>query len=306
MKITLVIMAAGMGSRFGGGIKQLEQVGPNGEILMDYSIHDAIQAGFGKIVFVIRRDIEQAFKTIIGDRIELLCARAGVEVAYAYQELDDLPGGFSVPEGRAKPWGTCHAVLACRDVVDGPFAVINADDYYGKETYRAAYRFLSNSDGGCDFCMVGFVLKNTLSENGGVSRAVCIMDDDHNLERVEETRGIMRVGDRVLSDSGRVLDPEGYISMNIWGLTPQVFPLLQREFEAFLSAPDTDLLKGELVLPVFFNRLLSTGEITVKMLPTNDSWMGVTFKEDVPKVKADLHRLIQAGEYSADLFSDLI
>lgn len=306
MKVTLVIMAAGMGSRFGGGIKQLERVGPNGEILMDYSIHDAIQAGFGRIVFIIRRDIEQAFKQVIGDRVEQQCARMGVDVAYAYQEMTDLPCGFSVPEGRAKPWGTCHAVLACRNVVDGPFAVINADDYYGKETYRAVYRFLSQSDGGRDFCMVGFVLKNTLSDNGGVSRAVCITDEEGQLKRVEETRGIKRVGDKVVSDTGRVLDPEGYISMNIWGVTPQVFPLLQREFEAFLSAPDTDIIKGELVLPVFFNRLLITGEITVKMLPTQDSWMGVTFKEDVPTVKADLNRLIEAGEYNADLFSDLI
>ena len=180
MKTTLVIMAAGIGSRYGGGIKQLAAVGPNGEILMDYSIHDAIEAGFDKIVFIIRRDIEEAFREVIGDRIEKVCAGLGVEVAYAYQALDDLPEGAQLPEGRSKPWGTGQAVLACRDILHEPFAVINADDYYGKQAYVNLHDFLVQYDAPKPgrLCMAGFVLKNTLSDNGAVTRGICKMNDE--------------------------------------------------------------------------------------------------------------------------------
>ena len=192
MKTALLIMAAGIGSRFGGGIKQLEKVGPGGEIIMDYSIHDAIAAGFDRIVFVIRRDIEKDFREIIGDRIERICQKAGVEVAYGFQELSDLPAGFSVPEGRGKPWGTGQAVLAARDVIREPFAVINADDYYGRAAFRRLHDFLCVPRSDREFCMAGFILKNTLSDNGAVTRGVCRVDEKGFLTDVEETSEIVK------------------------------------------------------------------------------------------------------------------
>ena len=189
-KATLVVMAAGIGSRFGGGIKQLEPVGPSGEIIMDYSIHDAIKAGFNKIVFVIRKDIEDDFRQIIGNRIEKICEAAGVEVAYAFQSLDKLPAGYDVPQGRTKPWGTGQAVLVAKDVVNEPFAVINADDYYGKEAFVSIHNFLVNEVENNKFCMAGFVLKNTLSDNGAVTRGICQSDEDGYLTKIVETSGI--------------------------------------------------------------------------------------------------------------------
>ena len=222
MKTTLVIMAAGIGSRFGGGIKQLAAVGPNGEIIMDYSIHDAIEAGFNKIVFIIRHDIEQAFREAIGDRIERICAGLGVELGYAFQELDALPAGVSVPEGRTKPWGTGQAVLACKDQLDGPFAVINADDYYGKEAFVQLYNFLQGYDAAKpgELCMAGFVLKNTLSDNGAVTRGICRMDENAFLTGVDETSGIEKTADGGAAAGGRAIDAESLVSMNMWGLTP--------------------------------------------------------------------------------------
>ena len=212
-KISLVIMAAGIGSRFGGGIKQLEPVGPNGEIIMDYSIYDAIAAGFNKIIFIIRKDIEKDFKEVIGNRIEKICKKLNVEIHYAYQELKNIPSNFKVPEERKKPWGTGQAVLTCKKIIEEPFAVINADDYYGKDSFKKIYEFLSKTDN--EFCMVGFKLKNTLSDNGGVTRGICQVDENNYLTEIVETSNIIKIGERAFADNKEV-NIESSVSMNMW------------------------------------------------------------------------------------------
>lgn len=307
MKTTLVIMAAGIGSRFGGGIKQLAAVGPNGEIIMDYSIHDAIEAGFNKIVFIIRHDIEQAFREAIGDRIERICAGLGVELGYAFQELDALPAGVSVPEGRTKPWGTGQAVLACKDQLDGPFAVINADDYYGKEAFVQLYNFLQGYDAAKpgELCMAGFVLKNTLSDNGAVTRGICRMDENAFLTGVDETSGIEKTADGGAAAGGQAIDAESLVSMNMWGLTPGFVGMLQDGFVEFFGNIAGNELKAEYLLPIFIDELLKAGKVTVKVLPTHDRWFGVTYQEDKPVVIESFAKLIEAGVYRKDLFSDL-
>ena len=307
MKTTLVIMAAGIGSRFGGGIKQLVAVGPNGEIIMDYSIHDAIEAGFNKIVFIIRHDIEQAFREAIGDRIERICAGLGVELGYAFQELDALPAGVSVPEGRTKPWGTGQAVLACKDQLDGPFAVINADDYYGKEAFVQLYNFLQGYDAAKpgELCMAGFVLKNTLSDNGAVTRGICRMDENAFLTGVDETSGIEKTADGGAAAGGQAIDAESLVSMNMWGLTPGFVGMLQDGFVEFFGNIAGNELKAEYLLPIFIDELLKAGKVTVKVLPTHDRWFGVTYQEDKPVVIESFAKLIEAGVYRKDLFSDL-
>ena len=306
MKTTLVIMAAGIGSRFGGGIKQLAAVGPNGEIIMDYSIHDAIEAGFNKIVFIIRHDIEQAFREAIGDRIERICAGL-VELGYAFQELDALPAGVSVPDGRTKPWGTGQAVLACKDQLDGPFAVINADDYYGKEAFVQLYNFLQGYDAAKpgELCMAGFVLKNTLSDNGAVTRGICRMDENAFLTGVDETSGIEKTADGGAAAGGRAIDAESLVSMNMWGLTPGFVGMLQDGFVEFFGNIAGNELKAEYLLPIFIDELLKAGKVTVKVLPTHDRWFGVTYQEDKPVVIESFAKLIEAGVYRKDLFSDL-
>lgn len=306
MKISLVIMAAGIGSRFKGGIKQLEAVGANGEIIMDYSIHDAIEAGFNKIIFIIREDIKEAFAERIGNRIEEVCKKANVEVAYAYQALDDLPDGFAVPDGRTKPWGTGQAVLACRDSIKEPFAVINADDYYGKEAYQKLYQFLSNTNtaSGTDFCMAGFILKNTLSDNGGVTRGVCKVDGQNMLIGVDETSNIVKTAEGAASE-GRQIDPESFVSMNMWGLTPEFVPMLEAGFVDFLNHIEGNELKAEYLLPIYIDELLQAGKVTVKVLETTDKWFGVTFQEDKEVVIQSFKKLIEDGVYKEDLFSDL-
>ena len=227
-KATLVIMAAGIGSRFGGGIKQLAPVGPNGEIIMDYSIYDAIEAGFDKVVFVIRKDLEQDFKEVIGNRIE-----KQIEVAYAYQEINDIPQKYQEKfTGRTKPWGTGQAILCCKDVVDSPFLVINADDYYGKDAFREAYSYLTSMEdtGKMQICMVSFVLKNTLSENGGVTRGICMVDPDGMLAGITETHNIEKEGDKAVirtDGEAKELDPDSPVSMNMWGLTPEFINILE-------------------------------------------------------------------------------
>ena len=235
MGVSLVIMAAGIGSRFGGGIKQLTPVGPGGEIIIDYSIHDALEAGFDKIVFIIRKDLEKDFKEIIGNRIEKIC-----KVEYVFQELDMLPEGFKKPADRTKPWGTGQAVLCCRDVVKEPFAVINADDYYGKEAFAKVYQYLSShGDTKGEYCMAGFILDNTLSDNGTVTRGVCCVDDRENLVRIDETKGIMRNEDGVIRDEAGNSIPDGtHVSMNMWGLTPEFIDILDQGFRRFLEGLD--------------------------------------------------------------------
>ena len=235
MKTTLIIMAAGIGSRFGTGIKQLAKMSDNGEIIMDYSIYDAKEAGFDKVVFVIRKDIEEEFKAVIGNRIG-----SQIEVEYVYQELTDLPEGFTVPEGRKKPWGTGQAVLACKGLIKEPFAVINADDYYGKESFFKLHDFLEEytPEKPTDFCAAGFILKNTLSENGGVTRGVCQVNENGYLTGIDETKNIVKVGNKAAvqkEDGQEPIDENSHVSMNMWGLTPEFVETLEKDSRNFLK-----------------------------------------------------------------------
>ena len=298
-KATLVIMAAGIGSRFGGGIKQLEPVGPNGEIIMDYSIADAMDAGFVKVVFVIRKDLEKDFKEVIGNRIE-----EKVQVEYAFQELDDIPEqSREVFRERKKPWGTGQAILCCRDVVHEPFLVINADDYYGKEAYREAYKELTSDKEDSDvmnISMVGFILKNTLSENGGVTRGVCKVDEKRMLREIVETHNIIKTdkGAAVkLDEKEEEIDIESPVSMNMWGLQPGFFEILEKGFSEFLSQLNEEDLKSEYLLPTIIGALLKQGKVQVKVLESKDKWFGVTYKEDKEGVVAAIRDLIDKGEY---------
>lgn len=311
MKTTLVIMAAGIGSRFGGGIKQLAPVGLHGEIIMDYSIHDAIEAGFNKIVFIIRKDIKEAFKEAIGDRIEKICVDLDVEIAYAYQELDALPEGIELPAGRTKPWGTGQAVLACKDVLKEPFAVINADDYYGKEAFTKLHDFLVDytPEKANAFCMAGFILKNTLSENGSVTRGVCELNEKGYLTAVHETHNIVKTADGTAADTEdglRAIDPESYVSMNMWGLTPEFIGVLEDGFKEFFETmEDKDILKAEYLLPIYIDELLQADKVSVKVLDSHDKWFGVTYKEDKDYVVKSFAKLIEDGVYAEKLFEDL-
>lgn len=300
MKTTLLIMAAGIGSRFGGGIKQLEPVDAGKHIIMDYSIHDAMEAGFNKVVFIIRKDIEKEFKEVIGDRIEAICSAHGVTVDYAFQDLHRIPG--ELPTGRTKPWGTGQAVLAAKDVLDTPFIVINADDYYGKEGFRTIHEYLVN---GGKSCMAGFVLRNTLSDNGGVTRGICQMDAFHNLTEVIETKNIVKTANGAEAD-GEILNTDSLVSMNMWGLTPEFLEKLEAGFEEFFEKEvPSNPLKSEFLIPTFIGELLTEGKISVKVLRTNDTWYGMTYKEDVPAVKASFRNMLEQGIYKEDLFSDL-
>ena len=303
--MTLLIMAAGIGSRFGGGIKQLAPIDDAGHIIMDYSIHDAIAAGCRKVVFIIRRDIEADFRAAIGDRIEAVCARLGVAVDYAFQALEDIPEGNAVPEGRSKPWGTGQAVLSAAEVVKEPFVVINADDYYGKAAFRNLFSFLSEPHGAGELCMAGFVLKNTLSENGGVTRGICAVDDRGYLTDVIETGGIVRTADGAAAN-GAPIDPECLVSMNMWGMQPGFLDTLRQGFEEFFrDAVPGNPQKAEYLLPIYIGSLLREGKVTVKVLPTRDSWFGVTYREDREAVVESFRRLIDDGIYQKDLYADL-
>ena len=307
-KTALVILAAGIGSRFGGGIKQLEPVGPKGEIIMDYSIHDAVEAGFDKIVFIIRHDIEKDFKEVIGDRIEKILAEKGVEVCYAFQELADIPEGFELPADRKKPWGTGQAVLACKGIIREPFAVINADDYYGKEAFVKVHDFLMTYAPGRenDYCMAGFILKNTLSENGGVTRGICKLDGEGYLTGVDETSNIVKTeeGAAVQEENGRKpVDAESFVSMNMWGLTPEFIGLLEDGFVEFFQNIEGNAEKAEYLLPIYIDELLKKGQVRVKVLGTSDKWFGVTYKEDKPIVVDSFRSLIESGVYQEDLIA---
>jgi len=303
-KAALVIMAAGIGSRFGGGIKQLEPVGPNGEIIMDYSIYDAMEAGFDKVVFVIRKDLEKDFKEVIGNRIEKV-----VEVAYAFQQKDDIPEPYKVLYAdRIKPWGTGQAILSCKDVVDEPFVVINADDYYGKEAFVEAYKYLTKEKALTEkerMCMVGFVLENTLSENGSVTRGLCAANEDGMLTDVVETYNIVKTetGAGIEKETGIVeIDKNILVSMNMWGLQPSFFSILEKSFVKFLEEKRETYQKAEYLLPTIIGGMVKEGKADVKVLKSHDQWFGVTYKEDKPYVVESIKELIMKGVYPQKLF----
>lgn len=294
MSKTLVILAAGIGSRFGGGIKQLEPVDDHGHIIIDYSIHDAIAAGFKKTIFIIRHDIEEDFRRIIGDRIESVCKFFGVEIAYAFQELTDIPR--ELPEGRVKPWGTGHAVLACENLIDDSFAVINSDDYYGKNGFVKASSFLGDKYG-----LVGFQLKNNLSDNGGVTRGICRVENG-KLVGINETKNIVKKDDGAESN-GTLIDTDSLVSMNFWCYPKDFLGVLKDKFPAFLSNMK-DQLKDEFLLPIIADEMIRENtEFTV--LPTDDKWFGVTYKEDKESVVNSFNQLIESGVYESDLYSDI-
>ena len=305
IKTTLLIMAAGIGSRFGEGIKQLASVGPSGEIIMDYSIFDAIEAGFNEVVFVIRHDIEQDFKEIIGNRIEKV-----IPVKYAFQELGDVPEGFCVPQNRTKPWGPGQALLAAKGLIENPFVVINADDYYGKEAFVKLHDYLvSHSEKTTDkynICMAGFILKNTLSENGGVTRGVCEVDGSGNLSKVTETYEIQWKDSRLsaLDEKGNPVNvnENQIVSMNMWGIQPEFLDELERGFKDFLLHLEKENLKSEYLLPAIMNQLLQENRASVKVLETNDKWFGVTYQEDKKSVTESIQKLIKQNVYKEKLF----
>ena len=301
MKTTLLIMAAGLGSRFGGN-KQVAQVGPNGEMLMQYSIHDAAAAGFDKVVFVIKRAMAESFQAMLEGSIP-----PGMEVHLAFQEFDSLPGGFVPPEGRVKPYGTVHAVLAAKDVIDEPFAVINADDYYGQDAFVTMAESLRSMQGRTNAAsMVAYHLRNTVSENGLVTRGVCETDHHGHLTKVTETYGVKPFPDGTIrdvhgNDDGVLLDPDALVSMNFWGLTPWFFTVAERDLTAFLQSVEGDPMKKEFVLPALIDRLMHTDGLTVAVLSTKAAWFGVTYLADKDHVAAELRALHEQGVYPASL-----
>ena len=305
-KPVLVVMAAGMGSRY-GGLKQLDPVGKNGEIIMDYSVFDAKRAGFQKVVFVIRKDFEELFREKIGDKIA-----KELEVNYVFQSIDAcLPAGYSIPEGRTKPWGTGHAVLCCKDSVDGPFAVINADDYYGRNAFQVLYDRLAEAtdrDGVSDFCMVGFHLDNTLTDNGSVSRGICRTDETGKLVNITERTKVIRTpeGPAYLAEDGETwvhLPKDNLVSMNMWGFTPSIFAELETGFERFLKNDVVERPeKAEYYIPFVAADMMKQGKATVEVLSSSDRWYGVTYKEDKPDVVRAMAEMTEQGLYPERLF----
>ena len=300
MKPTLVVLAAGMGSRY-GGLKQVDPVGPSGEAILDYSVFDAIRGGFGKIVFIIRRDFEQEFKEKVGAKY------AGViPVDYCYQDLNDLPSPFTFPEGRTKPWGTAHATRAARNVVKEPFAVINADDFYGRDAMAKLGAYLSSADpSSLHLCMVGYRLSLTLSENGSVARGICDVSSDGKLKGVTEMTKLVKAGDVAENredEANPVKVPlDSRVSMNCWGFTPRLFAELEDRFVKFLAARGKEM-KSEWYIPFVVDELIREGKADCAVLPTDSSWFGVTYREDKPYVMDEIRKLVEAGEYPATLF----
>lgn len=297
----LVVLAAGMGSRY-GGLKQMDAFGPNGENIIDYSIYDAILAGFGKVVFVIREQFEAEFRRFFSGKFD-----DRIEVAYVCQELDVLPGGFTVPEGREKPWGTGHAVWVTHDVIDGPFAVINADDFYGRDAYFKLKEFFESEDArDGNYCVIGYPLRNTLSDHGTVNRGICHVDAHMYLSRVEEVVKIARDDDGVIRYPGNgVLKEDTLVSMNIWGFLPSYFTHAEDALRTFLRGTGDDL-KSELYIPSVIDGLISSNLLRVKVVPSDSEWFGVTYKEDKPFVSAQITRLINMGVYPANLWNTSI
>lgn len=304
-KPVLVVMAAGMGSRY-GGMKQIDPVGPSGQVIIDYSLYDARRAGFETVIFVIKHEIEDAFKAAIGDRVSKV-----MKVEYAFQQLEELPDGFAVPEGRAKPWGTCHAVLAAKHLIHGPFAVINADDYYGPEAFQVIYDYLSTHQDGevYDYCMVSYLLKNTVSENGSVARGVCEANPDGTLAAVTERTCIETYPGGIHftengGDTWQDLAPDTPVSMNLWGFGQSFLEEAEARFAGWLSENlPKNPLKCEYFLPLVVSELLAEGKATVKLLHSTDKWYGVTYREDKPVVVNAIAQKTADGLYPADLWA---
>ena len=299
MKPTLLILAAGMGSRF-GGLKQVEPVGPNGEAIIDYTIYDAIRAGFGKVVFIIRESFADAFREKFDAKL-----KGKIEVEYVYQELDNLPAGFSLPEGREKPWGTGHAILVAKDAINEPFCALNADDFYGKKAYQVMADFLTSSPNENEYSMVGYQLNKTLSDFGSVSRGLCDVDENDLLVKIVETTKIFKKGDAVISmeDDGRetLLTGTESASMNIWGFKPSLFATLEEKFTEFLKT-EINKPKSEIYIPSVVFEIIQEGKGTVKVLKADSPWFGVTYQDDKPLVVNKINQLIEAGEYPHKLW----
>ena len=301
VKPTLLVLAAGMGSRY-GSLKQMDGVGPNGEAIIDYSVYDAIRAGFGKVVFVIRHSFAAEFQEVFS------AERFGhkIEVEYVYQELESLPEGFTLPAERVKPWGTNHAVMMAKGAIDGPFAVINADDFYGREAYQTIGDYLSQLDNSRNnYCMVGYQVSKTLSENGTVSRGVCTVDGEGNLQGMVERTQIERVNGTILFHDGGADEPladDTPVSMNLFGFTPDYFEYSEAYFKEFLAA-NIDNLKSEFFIPLMVNKVINDGTATMRVLKTTSNWFGVTYKEDKPQLMAKIEELIESGVYPRNLWS---
>lgn len=303
MKPTLAVLAAGMGSRY-GGLKQVDPVGPSGEAILDYSVFDAHRAGFGKVVFIIRKDIEQAFKEQIGSKYEHL-----LPVEYAFQDINDLPAPYKVPSGRTKPWGTAHAIRAARGVVSEPFAAINADDFYGRDAFSRLSSFLTSAapaaDGRLSFAMVGYRLDQTLCDNGSVARGICELDGDGKLKTVVEHLKLVKAPggahDEDENAAQRDFPGDVRVSMNLWGFTPELFDVLERRFPEWLAA-NGEKEKSEWYIPFVVDELIHEGKADVSVLPTDSSWFGVTYREDKPYVQSRIRALVDAGEYPESLF----
>lgn len=299
MQPTLLVLAAGMGSRYGGN-KQLDQVGPSGETIIDYSIYDAKRAGFGKVVFVIRRDIEEQFKETFIKRLKDV-----IEIDYVFQELGNLPEGFKVPEGRQKPWGTSHAILVTEPKIHEPFGVINADDYYGVDSFKVLYDFLTRDKDDANFCIVGYRLGNTLSDHGHVNRGICKVSNDGFLVNIVETRGIEKRPDGVFAPDteGKINQYTGeeIVSMNLFGFKPTCYKYLNMEFSNFLRERITDP-KAELDIPTSLDKFVKKGEITIQILRSSSRWFGVTYREDKPYVVESIRKMVDAGVYPEKLF----
>ena len=301
-KPVLVVMAAGMGSRY-GGMKQIDPVGPNGQVIVDYSLYDARRAGFETVIFVIKHEIEDAFKAAIGERVS-----KAMNVKYAFQQLDELPEGYTIPEGRVKPWGTCHAVLAAKPYIHGPFAVINADDYYGPEAFKVIYDYLSTHTDGevYDYCMVSYLLKNTVSENGSVARGVCALNEDSTLHSVTERTRIETYegGIHYTEDGGASwhdLPLDAPVSMNLWGFGQSFLDEAERRFAGWLTENlEQNPLKCEYYLPAVVTAALQRGEADVHVLTSADKWHGITYREDKPELVAALKQMSEAGLYPTD------
>ncbi len=293
MQTTLMVMAAGLGARYGGN-KQIDRMGPNGEILMEYSIYDAVEAGFDKVVFVIKKEMDRIFREKVGDRIA-----KRVDVAYAYQEYETLPEGFIPPQGRTKPYGTVHAVLCAKDMIHEPFAVINADDYYGKKAFLAMRECLFTLKPENEAAMVAYRLRNTVSENGHVTRGVCCVDENNGLKGIQETYKIQLKPDCSIWDleNGVMLDPDSLVSMNFWGFTPWIFKAGQAHLATFLKSLAPDEMKKEFPLPVMIDTLMKSEGLQVKVLTTHDVWFGVTYQEDKEFVSGELKKLHEVGAY---------